>query len=249
MGRGKVVMRRIEDKISRQVTFTKRRNGLLKKAYELSLLCDAEVGLIIFSGRGRLFEFSSSSCMYRTLERYRTCSYNSPEETPPEENEINYHQYLKLKTKLEYLESSQRNILGGDLGPLGMKEIEQIENQIYISLKNIRTRKHKVLLDELFDLKSKEQELQDQNKDLRKKLQDMSCAKNALHRAWQDGGQSSSNGNAIDTTYPGFAQHPETEHDSMQLGYNNQAYMDQPNNNEGMTSQRLDGLGSSAGWI
>ncbi|KAE8787083.1 MIKC-type MADS-box transcription factor WM4 [Hordeum vulgare] len=127
-----------------------------------------------------------------------------------------------------------------------MKELEQIENQIDISLKNIRTRKHKVLLDELFDLKSKEQELQDQNKDLRKKLQDMSCAKNALHRAWQDGGQSSSNGNAIDTTYPGFAQHPETEHD-MQLGYNNQAYMDQPNNNEGMASQRLDGLGSSAG--
>jgi hypothetical protein len=54
-------MRRIENKISRQVTFAKRRNGLLKKAYELSLLCDAEVGLIIFSGRGRLFEFSSSS--------------------------------------------------------------------------------------------------------------------------------------------------------------------------------------------
>ena len=44
-----------------QVTFAKRRNGLLKKAYELSLLCDAEVALIIFSGRGRLFEFSSSS--------------------------------------------------------------------------------------------------------------------------------------------------------------------------------------------
>ncbi|VAI08335.1 unnamed protein product [Triticum turgidum subsp. durum] len=61
MGRGKVEMRRIENKISRQVTFAKRRNGLLKKAYELSLLCDAEVALIIFSGRGRLFEFSSSS--------------------------------------------------------------------------------------------------------------------------------------------------------------------------------------------
>jgi hypothetical protein len=77
MGRGKVEMRRIENKISRQVTFAKRRNGLLKKAYELSLLCDAEVALIIFSGRGRLFEFSSSSwyvptpfeppCMHRSV--------------------------------------------------------------------------------------------------------------------------------------------------------------------------------------
>ena len=43
MGRGKVVLQRIENKISRQVTFAKRRNGLLKKAYELSVLCDTEV--------------------------------------------------------------------------------------------------------------------------------------------------------------------------------------------------------------
>jgi hypothetical protein len=61
MGRGKVELKRIENKISRQVTFAKRRNGLLKKAYELSVLCDAEVALLIFSSRGRLFEFSTSS--------------------------------------------------------------------------------------------------------------------------------------------------------------------------------------------
>ncbi|EMS50522.1 MADS-box transcription factor 1 [Triticum urartu] len=71
MGRGKVEMRRIENKISRQVTFAKRRNGLLKKAYELSLLCDAEVALIIFSGRGRLFEFSSSSWSRETARVVR----------------------------------------------------------------------------------------------------------------------------------------------------------------------------------
>uniref|UniRef100_A0A453ITK6 MADS-box transcription factor n=1 Tax=Aegilops tauschii subsp. strangulata TaxID=200361 RepID=A0A453ITK6_AEGTS len=148
-------IRRIENKTTRQVTFTKRRNGLLKKAYELSLLCDAEVALVIFSGGGRLFEFSSSSCMYKILERYRTCNYNSTEATPPAENEINYQEYLKLKTRLEYLQSSQRNILGEDLGPLSMRELEQIENQIDISLKHIRTRKNKVLLDELYDQKSK----------------------------------------------------------------------------------------------
>uniref|UniRef100_A0A803RAB8 MADS-box domain-containing protein n=1 Tax=Cannabis sativa TaxID=3483 RepID=A0A803RAB8_CANSA len=59
MGRGKVELKRIENKINRQVTFAKRRNGLLKKAYELSVLCDAEVALIIFSARGKLFEFCS----------------------------------------------------------------------------------------------------------------------------------------------------------------------------------------------
>ena len=61
MGRGRVELKRIENKINRQVTFAKRRNGLLKKAYELSVLCDAEVALIIFSTRGKLYEFCSSS--------------------------------------------------------------------------------------------------------------------------------------------------------------------------------------------
>nr|KYP56721.1 Agamous-like MADS-box protein AGL9 isogeny [Cajanus cajan] len=61
MGRGRVELKRIENKINRQVTFAKRRNGLLKKAYELSVLCDAEVALIIFSNRGKLYEFSSTS--------------------------------------------------------------------------------------------------------------------------------------------------------------------------------------------
>ncbi|RRT75771.1 hypothetical protein B296_00005908 [Ensete ventricosum] len=60
MGRGRVELKRIENKINRQVTFSKRRNGLLKKAYELSVLCDAEIALIIFSSRGKLFEFASS---------------------------------------------------------------------------------------------------------------------------------------------------------------------------------------------
>ena len=61
MGRGRVELKRIENKINRQVTFAKRRNGLLKKAYELSVLCDAELALIIFSNRGKLFEFCSGS--------------------------------------------------------------------------------------------------------------------------------------------------------------------------------------------
>lgn len=60
MVRGKTQMKRIENAASRQVTFSKRRSGLLKKAFELSVLCDAEVALIIFSPRGKVFEFSSS---------------------------------------------------------------------------------------------------------------------------------------------------------------------------------------------
>jgi hypothetical protein len=60
MGRGKIEIKRIENTTNRQVTFCKRRNGLLKKAYELSVLCDAEVALIVFSTRGRLYEYSNN---------------------------------------------------------------------------------------------------------------------------------------------------------------------------------------------
>ncbi|KAL7002969.1 MADS-box transcription factor 57, partial [Sarracenia purpurea var. burkii] len=60
MGRGKIVISRIDNSTSRQVTFSKRRNGLLKKAKELSILCDAEVGVIVISCTGRLYEFASS---------------------------------------------------------------------------------------------------------------------------------------------------------------------------------------------
>uniref|UniRef100_A0A803LK86 MADS-box domain-containing protein n=1 Tax=Chenopodium quinoa TaxID=63459 RepID=A0A803LK86_CHEQI len=60
MGRGKIVIRRIDNTTSRQVTFSKRRKGLLKKSEELGVLCDAEVGVIIFSSTGKLYEYASN---------------------------------------------------------------------------------------------------------------------------------------------------------------------------------------------
>jgi hypothetical protein len=41
-----------------QATFTKRKNGLIKKAMELSILCDCEIALIIFSSNNKLFQVS-----------------------------------------------------------------------------------------------------------------------------------------------------------------------------------------------
>lgn len=60
MGRGKIEIKKIENANSRQVTFSKRRQGLLKKANELAVLCDAQVAVIIFSSTGKVFEYSST---------------------------------------------------------------------------------------------------------------------------------------------------------------------------------------------
>ncbi|KAL8097598.1 hypothetical protein AgCh_030650 [Apium graveolens] len=69
MGRGKVELKKIEDKSNRQVTFSKRRPGLLKKAKELSILCDVEVAVHIFAKSGKVFQFHSGESMGFALKR------------------------------------------------------------------------------------------------------------------------------------------------------------------------------------
>ncbi|CAN6550977.1 unnamed protein product [Malus baccata var. baccata] len=158
MGRGRVELKRIENKINRQVTFAKRRNGLLKKAYELSVLCDAEVALIIFSNRGKLYEFCSSSSTLKTLERYQKCNYGAPETnvSTREALELSSQQeYLKLKARFEALQRNQRNLLGEDLGPLSSKDLESLERQLDMSLKQIRSTRTQCMLDQLTDLQRK----------------------------------------------------------------------------------------------
>ncbi|KAJ6939239.1 PISTILLATA [Populus alba x Populus x berolinensis] len=43
MGRGKIDIKRIENSSNRQVTYSKRRSGIIKKAKEITVLCDAQV--------------------------------------------------------------------------------------------------------------------------------------------------------------------------------------------------------------
>jgi hypothetical protein len=75
--RGKVELRRIEDRTSRQVRFSKRRSGLFKKAFELSVLCDVEVALVVFSPAGRLYEFVSSNTRHVVSTSYNLLHINS----------------------------------------------------------------------------------------------------------------------------------------------------------------------------
>ncbi|KAI8998352.1 Myocyte-specific enhancer factor 2D [Gaertneriomyces sp. JEL0708] len=69
MGRKKIAIKRITDERNRQVTFSKRKFGLMKKAYELSVLCGCEIGLIMFAHNGKLFQFASTD-MDKILLRY-----------------------------------------------------------------------------------------------------------------------------------------------------------------------------------
>jgi hypothetical protein len=60
MGRNKLPMKKIDNPSRRKITYSKRRDGIIKKATELSVLCDTDVGLLMFSPNGRLTTFASN---------------------------------------------------------------------------------------------------------------------------------------------------------------------------------------------
>ncbi|XP_074559757.1 MADS-box transcription factor 15-like [Curcuma longa] len=110
MGRGRVELKRIENKVNRQVTFSKRRSGLLKKAHEISVLCDAQVGLLIFSPKGKLYEYSTNASMEKIVKRYRLHSFveTGIPVAADSVSQMNWrHECGKLKDKMEALQIRQ----------------------------------------------------------------------------------------------------------------------------------------------
>ncbi|XP_058744077.1 MADS-box protein SOC1-like [Vicia villosa] len=165
MVRGKTQMKRIENPTSRQVTFSKRRNGLMKKAFELSILCDAEVALIVFSTRGRLYEFASSSIL-ETIERYR--GHNRINNAPTTSDSVENTQHLmeeaeNMMKRIDLLETSKRKLLGEDLGTCSINELQKIEQQLEKSITKIRAKKTQVYKEQIDQLKEKEKALAAEN--------------------------------------------------------------------------------------
>nr|AFK33514.1 unknown [Lotus japonicus] len=183
MGRGRVELKRIENKINRQVTFSKRRNGLLKKACELSILCDAEVALIIFSSRGKLYEFGSVGTA-KTIDRYQRCSFNPQDEHVNCETQSWYQEVSKLKAKYESLQRTQRHLLGEDLGPLSVKELQNLEKQLEGALAQARQRKTEIMIEQMEELRARERHLGDLNKQLKLKLESEGYNPKVMENLW-----------------------------------------------------------------
>ncbi|KAK8693463.1 hypothetical protein V6N13_071046 [Hibiscus sabdariffa] len=162
MVRGKTQLRRIENATSRQVTFSKRRNGLLKKAFELSVLCDAEIALIIFSLRGKPYEFASSS-MQETIERYRQHTKDNRIKPTEENMERLKIEAENMQKEIEILEASKRKLLGESLGSCTLEELQQVEERLEKSVSSVRARKTNVFKDRVQQLKEKEKVLAAEN--------------------------------------------------------------------------------------
>ncbi|XP_077231783.1 AGAMOUS-like 12 [Tasmannia lanceolata] len=173
MARGKVQMKRIENTVHRQVTFCKRRAGLLKKAKELSVLCDADVGLIIFSSHGKLYELSTKGNMQGLIERYMKSARGSQIEEgegdqPPEsEQEI-----VMLKQEIQLLQKGLRYMFGGGVGTMTVDELHALERHLEIWIYHIRSAKMQIMFQEIQVLKNKEGILKAANEFLQEKVEE-----------------------------------------------------------------------------
>ncbi|CAH8384052.1 unnamed protein product [Eruca vesicaria subsp. sativa] len=178
MGRGRIEIKKIENVNSRQVTFSKRRNGLMKKANELSILCDAEVAVIVFSGTGKVYDFSSGS-MENTLSRYgysaTTADHRQKEEQQlllcsSQDNGDVLRTGESLRSELGRLQLAIERLKGKELEGMSFSDLISLENQLNDSLHSVKDRKTQILLNQVEKSRLQEKRALEENQLLRKQI-------------------------------------------------------------------------------
>nr|BAF46355.1 MADS-box transcription factor [Alstroemeria ligtu subsp. ligtu] len=160
MGRGKIEIKRIENSTNRQVTFSKRRNGIIKKAREISVLCEAQVSVVIFSSSGKMSEYCSpSTSLPNILERYQ---HNSGKKLWDAKHESLHAEIDRIKKENDNMQIELRHLKGQDLNSLNPKELMPIEDALQNGLTGVRDKQ----MDFLKMLKKNERLLEEENKRL-----------------------------------------------------------------------------------
>ncbi|CAN6193663.1 unnamed protein product [Urochloa humidicola] len=145
MGRGKVELKRIENRVNRQVTFSKRRRGLLKKAHELAVLCDVDVGVVVFSERGKVSQYpdppASLTDLIRRYEAVNNTQLQHGTRCTDHQQEM-IAEIGRLRREYEQLEASLMKYTGEDLSSVAsVDELDALEQQIESALSKVRARK------------------------------------------------------------------------------------------------------------
>ncbi|XP_030495253.1 agamous-like MADS-box protein AGL66 isoform X2 [Cannabis sativa] len=138
MGRVKLQIKRIENTTNRQVTFSKRRNGLIKKAYELSVLCDVDLALVMFSPSGRLSFFSSrNKSIEEILGRYVN---NLPQNDQGRQHNQEFLKRAISQIRNEGDQHNNRTITSRTSSDSQLEEIQQVILCFRLQLKEMENR-------------------------------------------------------------------------------------------------------------
>ncbi|XP_021808126.1 MADS-box protein JOINTLESS-like [Prunus avium] len=170
MMRKKIKIKKIDYLPARQVTFSKRRRGIFKKAKELSVLCESEVAVIIFSATGKLFDYSSSSTK-DVVERYKAHT-NSVEKSDElsVELQLEIENHIRLTKELEAKSRQLRQMKGEDLEELNFDELHKLEQLVDASLGRAIETEEELNMSEIMALERKEAELVEANNQLRQRM-------------------------------------------------------------------------------
>ncbi|PVH35840.1 hypothetical protein PAHAL_7G290300 [Panicum hallii] len=161
MGRGKVELKKIENPTNRQVTFSKRRMGLFKKANELAILCDAQIGVIIFSGSGRMYEYSSSPWRIANIfDRYLKAPSTRFEEMDIQQKII--QEMTRMKDERNRLRIIMGQYMGEDLASFSVEDLSNLEQQMEFSLYKVRLRKQELLDQQLLEMRHREMHMSEE---------------------------------------------------------------------------------------
>jgi hypothetical protein len=164
-------IRRIESSAARQVTFSKRRRGLFKKAEELAVLCDADVALVVFSSTGKLSQFASSS-MNEVIDKYSAHSKNlgKSDQQPELDLNLEHNKYNSLNEQLAEASLHLRHMRGEELGALSVGELQQMEKNLETGLQRVICTKDRQFMQQISDLQQKGTLLAEENMRLRNQM-------------------------------------------------------------------------------
>ncbi|KAL9229529.1 hypothetical protein vseg_004987 [Gypsophila vaccaria] len=164
MGRGKLEIRKIENKTNRQVTFSKRRNGIMKKAQELTVLCDAKVSLLMISSTHKLHHFLSPGVSLKKMyDEYQKIEGVDLWRKHWERMQEQHRKSLEHNNILRR-EISRR--MGGDLEGLTLVELNGLQQEMEEAIIEIRNRKYHVIKNQTGTTRKKVKNLEERHTDL-----------------------------------------------------------------------------------
>nr|BBH96239.1 MADS-box transcription factor [Muscari armeniacum] len=182
MGRGKIEIKRIENSTNRQVTFSKRRNGIVKKAKEISVLCESEIAIVIFSSLNKISEFCSpNTSLPKMLEKYQ---HHSGKKLWDAKHENLSAEIDRIKRENDNMQNELRRLKGEDLTSLNPRELIPIEEALQNGVTSVRAKQMEFL--NMMKLNGKM--LEEENKKLTYLLHHQELAREGNHSGCHQGG-------------------------------------------------------------